>query len=72
MNPNYIINPYDDTYIDSRSLRRQMKRLRKLQERERDKIYNQNLIMAYKLNKKENKKNIETDIKEQIEIFELE
>jgi len=30
----YYINPYDEYYTDSRALRRQMKRIRKLRERE--------------------------------------
>jgi hypothetical protein len=33
--PLYVLNPLDDSYLDSRILRRQMKRLRKMQERER-------------------------------------
>lgn len=70
-NLDYFINPYDDTYIDSRILRRQMKRLRKLQERERDRIYNQNLATAYRLNKQSNKKEIQKQIKDDIFQFEI-
>jgi len=71
MNTSLFIDPYDDIYIDSRTLRRQMKRIRKLQERERDKLNNQNLMLAYKLNKQANKKEINQDMKEQLEIFQL-
>jgi hypothetical protein len=70
-NNDYFINPYDDTYIDSRILRRQMKRIRKLQERERDRLYNQNIAMAYRLNKQSNKKEIQKQIKEDIFQFEF-
>jgi len=64
------INPFDDIYLDSRILRRQMKRLRKLQERERDRLNNQQLASAYRNSKKEHRK-IAEQIKEEREIFEM-
>lgn len=68
----YIIDPRDDMYLDSRILRRQMKRLRKLQERERDVLYNKQLAQAYKESKKKNKNKINEEIKEDINIFNME
>lgn len=71
INVNLYINPLDDTYLDSRILRRQMKRLRKLQERERDRLNNQQLSLAYRNSKKEHKREIAEQIQEEKEIFEM-
>lgn len=56
---NYQINPLDDTYVDSRILRRRMKRLRKLQERERDRQNNIIYSQTIKESKNHYKKEIE-------------
>lgn len=51
----YLINPLDDSFTDSRILRRHIRRIRKLEERENNAIYNKNLNKV--LNKHSNKKN---------------
>jgi hypothetical protein len=60
-----FIDPRDDIYIDSRILRRQMKRLRKLQERERERIFNRNLSAAYRNSKKSMKNSLQQEIREE-------
>jgi len=64
-----FINPFDDMYLNSRSLRRQMKRLRKLQERERDRLNNQNIANIYRENKEMNRRNINEQIQEEREFY---
>jgi len=66
----YLINPLDDHYTDSRILRRHIRRMRKLEERENQAIYNRNLNRA--LNKNSNKKNKNKRYIDQIIIEDLE
>lgn len=66
--PIYTIDPLDDNYLDSRILRRQMKRLRKLQERERDQLRNQQLVQEFK--RKKNRE-LELQIQEEKEQFDM-
>lgn len=68
---NYQIDPMDDMYLDSRILRRQINRMRKLQERERDRLYNKNLAKMFKESKKYLKNNIRNEINNDIRDFEL-
>lgn len=65
-----FVNPMDDMYIDSRILRRQIKRLRKVQERERQAEYNRhfNSIMN-ESNRQQKKKELTLQIKEEKDIF---
>lgn len=73
--PMYALNPMDDSYVDSRILRRQMKRLRKLQERERND--NRNRRTNYLLNERRRREqqqrqsDIDEEIREGLEIFEM-
>jgi hypothetical protein len=67
--PNFRINPLDDNFLDSRILRRQMKRIRKLQERERDQLRNRQLVQFYKDSKRQE---IQRQIKEEKEIYDEE
>ena len=64
-----LIDPLDDMYTDSRILRRQMKRLRKLQERERDRLHNRNLSFVMRENKKKTKARINREIEEDQSFF---
>jgi hypothetical protein len=68
----YSINPYDDAYIDSRSLRRQMKRIRKLQERERDIAYSRYMSSVTRHNRTQKKQELDAQIKEERDIFDME
>jgi len=72
----YLINPLDDYYADSRILRRHIRRMRKLEQREHDAIYNKNLnksLNSYnnKSNKSKNKKNIQDNIKSDLEMLQF-
>jgi hypothetical protein len=67
--PNFRINPLDDNFLDSRILRRQMKRIRKLQERERDQLRNRQLVQIYRDCKRQE---IQRQIKEEKEIYDEE
>jgi len=58
----------DDSYLDSRILRRQMKRLRKLQERERDQLRNQQLVQEWKQKKN---RELQLQIQEEKEQFDM-
>jgi hypothetical protein len=71
----FTLDPMDELYTDSRILRRQMKRLRKLQERERESENNRRLNMVMHESRKEaskRKKEIQDQIKEDTDIFVLE
>lgn len=72
-NPNveFFIDPLDDLYIDSRILRRQMNRMRKLQERERDRLYNKNLAKMFKESKKSMRNALQNHIHEDIRDFQI-
>ena len=63
------LNPFDDVYTDSRILRRQMKRIRKLQERERQRLYNQQLNIVLKQSKTHLKREIDNHIKEDYDSY---
>jgi hypothetical protein len=70
---NYLINPLDDYYTDSRILRRHIRRMRKLEQREHDAIYNKNLnksLNSYN-NKSNKKKNIQENIKSDLEMLQF-
>ena len=59
----YYINPYDEYYTDSRALRRQMKRIRKLKEREEHDRRNRYLqLMHHEESKSELVRQIKEDI----------
>ena len=60
----FQLDPMDDIYTDSRILRRQMKRLRKLQERERDALRNRQLSEIYKENKQHYRREMTRQISE--------
>jgi len=79
--PLYFLNPLDDSYLDSRILRRQMKRLRKLQERERHAEANRRI--NYTMNEQRRRQQqqqqqqhrrnaIQQQIREEMEIFNME
>jgi hypothetical protein len=63
------INPMDDLYMDSRILRRQMRRLRKLQERERDRLRNQQIALIYRISKERKKEELRRQIEEEKQCF---
>jgi hypothetical protein len=71
----YALNPLDDSYLDSRILRRQMKRLRKLQERERSAEANRRTNSLHNERRRREQQqardDIQEEIKEGLEIFEM-
>jgi len=71
----YALNPLDDSYLDSRILRRQMKRLRKLQERERGAEANRRTNSLYNERRRREQQqardDIQEEIKEGLEMFEM-
>ena len=73
--PMYALNPLDDSYLDSRILRRQMKRLRKLQERERGAEANRRTNSLYNERRRREQQqardDIQEEIKEGLEMFEM-
>lgn len=64
--PMYALNPLDDSYLDSRILRRQMKRLRKLQERDRNASENRRTNYLLNERKKRDQQQKRDDIAEEI------
>jgi hypothetical protein len=62
----------DDIYTDSRILRRHMKRLRKLQERERDALRNRQLSEIYRENKQHYRREMARQISEEKRFYEEE
>jgi len=68
----YRINPFDDSFLDSRILRRTMKRLRKLQEREQhnqqNKLLNRALARSIK-RQKETDRDIQENIDDGMFVF---
>lgn len=69
----HFVNPMDDSYLDSRILRRQMKRLRKLQERERQADQNRRINTTFNETIREKKKkDLQQQIREEQEIFDME
>jgi len=75
--PMHVLNPLDDSYVDSRILRRQMKRLRKLQERERHNDTNRrtNYIMNERRRQEQHpqrRNEIQEQIREDLEMFQME
>ena len=67
--PMYSLNPMDDSLLDSRILRRHMKRLRKLQERERNN--EQNRRINYVMNEHKRREQLRKQAKEEQDIFEM-
>jgi len=73
----YLIDPSDDTILSSRSLRRRMKRMRKIQERERQAEYNRQLNLVLNESKRtatqqQRRRGIQSVIRQDHEIFQLE
>lgn len=66
----YDLMIYDDMEIENRSLRRQIRRLRKLQMREQEKMMNRELNETYERSKI--KREQRRDINESLEIFMME
>ena len=66
------INPYDDYYTDSRILRRAIKRLRKLQERELHNSRNRDLNRAINSSIRSERTFLQKMVTEGIEIYHLE
>jgi hypothetical protein len=71
----HFVNPLDDSYLDSRILRRHMKRLRKLQERERQVERNRRLNIAFNewsRQQRQQERDLQEHIKEERELFYME
>lgn len=66
----YLINPYDNSYKDSRTLQRQIKKIRKLLERNQHDERNKYLNLFHQENKKSIKKLIKQKIEEEIFLME--
>ena len=76
--PMYSLNPMDDSYTDSRILRRQMKRLRKLQERERQAEANRqiNALLGERRRREQQqqqqrRRTLQEQIQEEKELFDM-
>lgn len=71
----HLIDPSDDTLVSSRSLRRRMKRMRKVQERERQAEYNRQLNIVLNESKRmatlhqQQRRNIQSVIRQDHDIF---
>lgn len=61
----------DEAYIDSRTMRRRLRRLRKLQQREDDRVYNRNLTRVMRESRSSMRNDIYQQIQEDREIFEM-
>jgi len=61
----------DDIYIDSRTMRRRLRRLRKLQQREDDRIHNRNLTRVLRESRSSTRNSIQQQIQQDREIFEM-
>jgi hypothetical protein len=61
----------DEAYIDSRTMRRRLRRLRKLQQREDDRVYNRNLTRVMRESRSSMRNSISQQIQEDREIFEM-
>lgn len=61
----FWIDPMDVLYTDSRILRRQMRRLRKLQDRERDQLRNQQLAWINRVSKEKQRQALRRQIMEE-------
>lgn len=62
---------YDDIFTESRIYRKYLKRMRKLEQRERDREQNKNLSMAYRNSKASHRAEIQTRIEEDMMIFQI-
>jgi len=62
---------YDDIFTESRIYRKYLKRMRKLEQRERDREQNKNLSQAYKNSKASHRAEIQNQINEETMIFQI-
>lgn len=66
-----FISNIDEQYIDSRLMRRRLRRLRKLQQREDNRFYNRNLTRALRESRSSVRNNIQQQIQQDREIFDM-